>query len=123
MADSGDDNAPASTEVGTGAMKAACSSRTCVCKPSRWVDPTGQLSNPCPALERMLAKRKSLVKRGESTRPAPRRPQQQVRLSDAQQAELVQRHRDGAFRKELARAYGIHVETVRAIIRRAALQS
>ncbi len=44
--------------------------------------------------------------------------QRQVRLSDEQKAELVQRHRDGAFKKELARSYGIHVETVRAIIER-----
>lgn len=52
---------------------------------------------------------------------APRldvRGQNQVRLSDIQRAELVQRHRDGAFKKELARVYGVHVETVRAIIRR-----
>ena len=67
----------------------------------------------------MLAKRKSLVRRGEASRPAARPQQQHIRLSDSQQAELVQRHRDGAFKKELARAYGIHVETVRAIICRA----
>lgn len=44
--------------------------------------------------------------------------QKQVRLSDRQQAELVERYQAGAFKKELARVYGIHVETVRAIIRR-----
>lgn len=44
--------------------------------------------------------------------------QRHVRLSDQQTSELIQRHRDGAFEEELARANGIHVETVRAIIRR-----
>lgn len=84
------------------------------------VDLTGQLSNLCPAAERMLAKKSSQVSRTvASSRPSVHR-QKHVRLSDAQKAELVQRHRDGAFKKELARAYGIHVETVRAIIRRAA---
>jgi hypothetical protein len=34
------------------------------------------------------------------------------------QAELVERHRDSAFKKELARAHGVHAETVRAITRR-----
>jgi len=34
------------------------------------------------------------------------------------EAELVARHEAGALKKELARTYGIHVETVRAIIRR-----
>lgn len=48
--------------------------------------------------------------------------QQQVRLSRQQQDELVERHWAGAFKKELARAYGVHVETVRAIIGRAAKQ-
>ena len=83
------------------------------------VELTGQLSNLCPAAERMLAKKKSQVSRTLATpRPQAQR-QKHVRLSDAQRAELVARHRDGAFKKELARAYGIHVETVRAIIRRA----
>lgn len=36
-----------------------------------------------------------------------------------QDAELTQRHHDGVFKEELARAYEIHVETVRAIVRRA----
>lgn len=44
-------------------------------------------------------------------------PQKQVRLSEEQQAELVARHEAGVFKKELARVYGIHVETVQAIIR------
>jgi DNA-directed RNA polymerase specialized sigma24 family protein len=42
----------------------------------------------------------------------------QVRLSQEQQAELDQRYEAGGSKKELARIYGIHVETVRAIIRR-----
>lgn len=75
----------------------------------------------CTAAERMLAKKKSQVSRTSAApRPTAQR-QKHVRLSDAQQAELVQRHLDGAFKKELARAYGIHVETVRAIVRRAEL--
>lgn len=87
------------------------------------VDLTGQLSNPSVALERMLDGKKSQVSRSSTARPASPDKQQQVRLSDTQKEELVQRHRDGAFKKELARAYGIHVETVRAIIRRAELHA
>ncbi|MBF4161604.1 helix-turn-helix domain-containing protein [Nocardioides acrostichi] len=67
----------------------------------------------------MLDGKKSQVSRASTgSVPSPSK-QRQVRLSDSLQAELVQRHRDGAFKKELARAYGIHVETVRAIITRA----
>lgn len=44
--------------------------------------------------------------------------QKQVRLSDRQQAELVERYQADAFKRELTRTYGVHVETVRAIIRR-----
>ena len=80
---------------------------------------TGQLSNLCPAAERMLVKKKSLASRTPATpRPTAQR-QQHVRLSDAQRSEFVQRHLDGAFKKEIAPAYRIPVETVRAIIRRA----
>ncbi|MDR7252768.1 hypothetical protein J2X46_001753 [Nocardioides sp. BE266] len=43
--------------------------------------------------------------------------QKQVRLSEEQQAELVARHEACAFKEKLARIYGIHVETVQAIIR------
>lgn len=50
-----------------------------------------------------------------ASRPAKQR---QVRLSGQQQAELAARHEAGAFKKELARIYGIHVGTVRAIIKR-----
>lgn len=46
--------------------------------------------------------------------------QKQVRLSDRQQVELVERYQAGAFKKELARIYGILVETAWAIIRRRA---
>lgn len=87
------------------------------------VDLSGQLSNPSPSLLRLLRVTKHQVRSAvdEAEGPTPR--QQQVRLSDTQRIELIQRHRQGAFKKELARAYGIHVETVRAIIRRAELQS
>lgn len=61
--------------------------------------------------------KKSQVGRTPTVRSGSPANQQQVRLSDTRQAELVQRHRNGAFMKELARAYGIHVETVRAILR------
>lgn len=71
----------------------------------------------------MLDGKKSQVSRGSAATLPTARLQKQVRLSRQQQAELVQRHRDGAFKKELARAYGIHVETVRAIIRREDAQS
>lgn len=83
------------------------------------MDLTGQLSNPSVALQRMLDGKKSLVRPTSSVCAPASTKQQQVRLSATQQAELLQRHREGAFKKELARAYGIHVETVRAIIRRA----
>lgn len=66
----------------------------------------------------MLAGKKSQVSRGAVGVTERRASQNQVRLSRQQQVELVRRHRDGAYKKELARAYGIHVETVRAIIRR-----
>lgn len=66
----------------------------------------------------MLDGKKSQVSRRARVAGGPIAQQKQVRLSDTQQAELVRRHRDGAFKKELARAYGIHVETVRAIIKR-----
>ena len=66
----------------------------------------------------MLAGKKSQVSRASTTSRSNQHRQKHVRLSDTQQRELVQRHRDGAFKKELARVYGIHVETVRAIIRR-----
>lgn len=45
-----------------------------------------------------------------------RRGQRQVRLADRDRVELVERYQAGVFTKEYARAYGIHVETVRAII-------
>ena len=66
----------------------------------------------------MLDDKKSQVRRTGGTAEQTSAKQKQARVSDSQQAELVQRHRDGAFKKELARAYGIHIETVRAIIRR-----
>lgn len=83
------------------------------------VDLTGQLSNPCPALRRMLDTTYPQVSSlGEvpSTESRPR--QKQVRLSQEEQVELVARHKEDAFKRELARAYGVHVETVRAIIKR-----
>ena len=79
---------------------------------------TGQLSNPSPSLRRMLEREKSLVSKGAAGRSVRWAPQKQVRLSTQQQEELVQRYRNGAFKIELARAFGIRVETVRAIITR-----
>lgn len=69
----------------------------------------------------MLDGKNSQVSRHAAVAGGPAGQQRQVRLSRRQQEELVQRYRGGAFKKELARAYGIHVETVRAIIRRAGL--
>jgi len=86
---------------------------------SAQVDLTGQLSNPGLALRRMLDIGFARVRTPggpPSTESGPR--QKQVRLSEEEQAELVARHEAGAFKKELARAYGIHMETVRAIIKR-----
>lgn len=58
------------------------------------------------------------VKRhGLSNEASPTR-QRQVRLTRQQRDDLVQHFHRGASRKELAKIYGIHAETVRAIIRR-----
>lgn len=67
----------------------------------------------------MLEGKKAQVRRRSATPTGGSGPQKQVRLSRRQQEELVQRHREGTFKKELARVYGVHVVTVRAIIRRA----
>jgi hypothetical protein len=56
----------------------------------------------------MLDGKKSQVSRHSAAVGGPMGYQKQVRLSDAQQAKLVQRHRDGAFQKELARVRGAH---------------
>ncbi|UUW88634.1 hypothetical protein [Pimelobacter simplex] len=66
----------------------------------------------------MLSGKKSQVSAGSAGNSGAPVRQRQVRLSDSQQRELVQRHREGAFKKELARVYGVHVETVRAIVKR-----
>lgn len=66
----------------------------------------------------MLERKKSLVSQAAAGHSPRRAPQKQVRLSPYQQEELVRRYRGGAFKIELARAYGIRVETVRAIIKR-----
>lgn len=42
--------------------------------------------------------------------------QRQVRLSASKKRELVERYQAGALQRELALTYGIHSETVRAII-------
>lgn len=69
-------------------------------------------------LQRILETDRSKVRRDASKAGPPERKQKQVRLSRQQREELVELHRKGAFKKELARTYGIHVETVRAIVRR-----
>ncbi|MEP9384740.1 hypothetical protein [Nocardioides sp. KR10-350] len=82
------------------------------------MDLTGQLSNPSPELAGLLRIEKPQVRPHlpEENRPKPK--QKQVRLSGQQQSELADRYRAGALQREVAQAYGIHVETVRAIIRR-----
>ena len=66
----------------------------------------------------MLATTSAQVRRASGAQ-APECPRQKhVRLTRQQRAELIDRYRAGAFKKELARVYGIHVETVRSIIRR-----
>ena len=74
---------------------------------------------PTPELVRLLEGKKPQVDRGAVAAFPRHASQKQVRLSRQQQAELVQRQRDSAFKKELARSYGIHVDTARAIVRRA----
>lgn len=72
----------------------------------------------------MLASVSSQVRTPEGPSRAESAPRQkQIRLSDRQQAELLERYEAGAFKKEPARLYGIHVETVRAIVRRHRLPS
>lgn len=66
----------------------------------------------------MLSGKKSQVSPRSGSDGSPPTRQRQVRLTGDPQAELVSRHREGAFKEELARAIGIHVETVRAIIQR-----
>jgi DNA-directed RNA polymerase specialized sigma24 family protein len=89
---------------------------------SAQVDLTGQLSNPDVRLRRMLASASPQVRPSDGPPSAESGSRQkQVRLSDGQQVELVERYEAGAFKKELARVDGIHVETVRAIIRRRAV--
>ena len=66
----------------------------------------------------MLRRQRAQVSAGLPPDHARRVGQRQVRLSDEDKAELIERHEAGAFKKELARLYGIHVETVRAIIKR-----
>ena len=80
------------------------------------VDLTGQLWNPSRSLRAMLGRETAPDCRARTTRQGGHPGQRQVRLSTADKAELVERVRAGAFKKELARAYGVHVETVRAII-------
>lgn len=63
------------------------------------VDLTGQLSNPSVALQRMLDGKKSQVRRTSTVSAASPAKQQQVRLSDSQQAELVRRHHEGRSRR------------------------
>ena len=67
----------------------------------------------------MLDGKKSQVSRRSDASGGLIGHQNHVRLPDTHQAELVQRYLDGASKKELAQAYGIHVETMRPIIRRA----
>jgi hypothetical protein len=87
-------------------------------KENHFVGQTGQLSNPCPPLARMLNGPKSLV-RNTVPAPAERSPRQrQVHLSRQEQEELIQRHHAGALQRELADAYGVHRTTVRAIVGR-----
>lgn len=74
----------------------------------------GQLSKPSAEVRRLLDSALSQVRSTVDVGRPTSTKQKQVRLSDTQRAELVQRHRDGAPKKELARVYGIHVETVRA---------
>lgn len=82
------------------------------------VDLRGELSNPSPALSRML--KGSTSPYVQDTRyPSPQRAQQkQIRLSAEQQRELVDCYREGALQRELATSYGIERRTVGVIIKR-----
>jgi hypothetical protein len=66
----------------------------------------------------VLRRQKAQVSLGLPPDLAARAGQRQVRLSAAEPVEVVARYEAGAFKKELARIYGVHVETVRAIIAR-----
>lgn len=82
------------------------------------VDLTGQLSNPCPPLLRMLNKQKSQVTRLKPRSQDDRPRQRQVHLSDDDQIALVDRYHQGALQRELAETYGTERRTVQAIVRR-----
>lgn len=66
----------------------------------------------------MLDGTKSQVKRHVARSASASVGQRQVRLSRQQRADLIRRYDAGAQQKELAQAYGIHVETVREILKR-----
>lgn len=82
------------------------------------MDLTGQLSNPSYELLDLLSITSPQVTATSNVSAPPRTRQRQVRLSGQQREELVARHRAGALQRELAVTYGVHIETVRAIIRR-----
>src|SRR4051794_13701532 len=85
------------------------------------MDPTGQLSNPSSRRGRLpntALPQLRTPNESPGTKSAPRR--KQVRLPEEEQAELVARHKAGAFKKELAQTYGAHVETVGAVVKRQA---
>jgi len=82
------------------------------------VDLTGQLSNPPTQIVWLVENAKSQVRARVTALVASSQRQKQVHLSRQQREELVVRRQAGALQRELAAAYGIHVETVRAIIRR-----
>lgn len=81
------------------------------------MEPTGQLSNLCPTMERMLAKKKSQVSRAVASPWPGVKRQKHVHLSLQQQADLVARYQSGATQGELGAAYGIERRTVIAIVK------
>jgi hypothetical protein len=89
----------------------------------RYVELTGQLSNPAVSLQRLLDGVTPQTRGPKDAASSAATRQKQVRLSRHQQLELVERHRDGALQRELAAAYGIHRSTVAAIVQRSGHRS
>ena len=82
------------------------------------VDLTGQLSNYPTELKKLLYYTFAQVSTSIAGSVARKTTGKHVRLSRQLQTELVARRRSGALQRELAEMYGIHVETVRAVIQR-----
>lgn len=84
-----------------------------------FLDLSGRPSNPDPKLTGMLQVAKPQVRAGVVPTPPPAPAPQAVRLTRQQRSVLVAQFEAGEGKKPLARAFGVDVRTVRAVITRA----